>query len=98
MAPSKQQQLPHVVWEGDDFTETEGLVSEDSDESQDDPTYDILEETRSGFSNLSMEKKSKSWLVCVNAVNQIFIVRTFVSELKFIGFFFLPHLQYMERN
>lgn len=31
-----------------------------SDDSQDDPSFDILEETRSRFSNLSIKKKSKS--------------------------------------
>ncbi|XP_034695564.1 zinc finger CCCH domain-containing protein 62-like [Vitis riparia] len=58
MAPSEQ--LPNVVMEEDDYSETEGSDSEDSNDSQDDPTYDIFEETQSGFSNLSMEKKSKS--------------------------------------
>ena len=98
MAPSEQ--LPNVVMEEDDYSETEGSDSEDSNDSQDDPTYDIFEETQSGFSNLSMEKKSKSRLVCVYAVNQIFlcwfIVKTFVFVLKFIWVF--SHLQYSERN
>lgn len=32
----------------------------DSDDSQDDPSFDILDETRSSFSNLSVERKPKS--------------------------------------
>ena len=32
----------------------------DSDDSEEDPTFDVVEETRSSFSTLSIKKKSKS--------------------------------------
>ena len=95
MAPSEQ--LPNVVMEEDDYSETEGSDSEDSNDSQDDPTYDIFEETQSGFSNLSMEKKSKSRLVCVYAVNQIFYVDLLSKPLSLcwnlFGFFRICSIQ-----
>ena len=95
LSEQQQQQLPRIVMEEDNYCEIEG--SDYSDDSQDDPTYDIFEETRSCFSNLSMEKNTESRLVCVYAVNQIsyvrLIVKTFVLMLELFGFFRICSVQ-----
>ncbi|XP_059643882.1 zinc finger CCCH domain-containing protein 62-like [Cornus florida] len=61
MGISEQEQVSdHCHDVEEDESNTEDC---DSDDSQEDPTFDVLEETRSSFSRLSIKKKSKSRIV-----------------------------------
>lgn len=59
MAISDHEMIKEKEEYKEEEEEESGIFPYDSDDSEDDPTYDILEETRLGLSKLAM-KKSKS--------------------------------------